>query len=154
MSKIIVGLISIFLILFFLIPPGQAKGNLVCKVSQKMPEKCTPHLVLEYADMTISDTDQFMLQGRYGACYHSEDVTIMGRVKRFSYYDGVDLELLATEILPSSTNIQNFPRTIGTITLKKASMSGYFFDIWSSIRSRGIYQQDPFSSVIRCEITQ
>lgn len=151
MSKIMVGVTTIILFLLVFTPHGYANGDMVCKVSLPTPENCTPYLVLEYADLTISGQDRFELQGRYAACYHSEDVTIMGKVKRFSYHDGVDLELLATEIQLSPMIIQRFPRTIGTITLKKAPLKGYFFDTWASIRTRGIYRQDPFSRVIRCK---
>ena len=151
MTKIIVGLTWIILILLSFTPAGQANGDMVCKVSQPVPENCTPYLVLEYADLTISELDRFALQGRYAACYHSEDVAIKGRVKRYSYHDGMDLELLATEFQWSPTIIQRFPRTIGTITLKKAPLKGYFFDTWASIRTRGVYRQDPFSRVIRCK---
>lgn len=154
MQKIIVGFSSI--ILLFLSTPlsGQAESNMVCTISQPVAEKCSPYLVLEYGDLTISENNSFALHGRYTACHHSEEVSIIGRVKRFSYGDAIDLELLATEIQLLSTSIQRFPRTIGIVTLKKASLTGYFFDVWTSIRTRGMYQQEPFTRTIRCTITQ
>ena len=150
MYKFIAYLSSILCYFFFLIPVTQASEEMVCKVSQSTPEECTPYLVLEKGELTILEKDHFNLSGRYTACYHSEEVTIKGRVKRFSYHDGMDLELLATEIQLSPTIIQRFPRTIGTVTLKKVPLKGYFFDSWSTIRTRGIYRQDPFSRVIHC----
>ncbi len=154
MYKFIAYLSAILLYFLFLIPATQASGKMVCKVSQSTPEECTPHLVLEKGELTILENDHFELSGRYTACYHSEEVTIKGRLKRFSYHDGMDLELLATEIQSSPTIIQRFPRTIGTVTLKKVSLKGYFFDTWSTIRTRGIYQHDPFSRVIHCSLKE
>lgn len=154
MKKIIVGFTSIILILFSSSQHGQAQSDMVCTISQAVDANCTPHLVLEYGDLTISEKNSFALHGRYTACHHRQEVSITGRVKRFSYPDAVDLELLATEtqILPTITQL--FPRTIGTVTLKKASLEGYFFDVWTSIRTRGMYQQDPFTRIIRCKIIQ
>lgn len=73
MTKIILGLTWIILILLSFTPAGQANGDMVCKVSQPVPKNCTPYLLLEYADLTISELDRFALRGRYAACYHSDD---------------------------------------------------------------------------------
>lgn len=149
-------LLSILLFLFFALhsffhaPDSQASEEMICKVSQPTPEECTPYPVLEKGELTIIEESHFKLYGRYTACYHSEEVAIKGRVKRFSYHDGMDLELLATEIQLSPTIIQRFPRTIGTVTLEKGPLKGYFFDTWATIRTRGIFRHDPFSRVIHC----
>lgn len=154
MQKFIVGLISAILLLFTTHLPGQVAGDMVCTISRPVDTNCSPYPVLEHGELIIFLTNSFTLHGRYTACHHSEKVTITGRVKRVSFPDAVDLELLATEILLSPTTIQRFPRTIGTVTLNKVSLEGYFFDVWSSIRTRGRYQQDPFTREIRCTTTQ
>lgn len=150
MRHFTVGQTSIIAVLLLTLP-AQAEGVMKCKVTPVTHEKCTPYLLLERANLTISDVDRFSFQGRYSSCYHGEDVAITGRVKHFSYNDGEEFELLATEIQLLPTGVQLFPRTIGTITLKKGSWNGYFFDIWNSIRTRGLYPQVPFTRVISCE---
>ncbi len=151
MLKNNIALTLIIFILLFLGSTGQLSADMVCKVSTPAIETCTPYLLLESADINISGQDSFDFKGRYTACFQVEDVTIKGRVKRFSFHDGIDLELLATEIQTSPNIFHDFPRTIGTITLKETPLEGYFFDTWATIRTRGVYQQEPFSKIIHCK---
>jgi hypothetical protein len=148
--NIIIKLISIIGIILFTSLLVHAGDSMACRVSRPVNEGCTPYLVLEYADITISTKDRFELQGRYDACYHNEEITIRGIVKRSSYHGSLGIELLATEIQVYG----DFPRTIGTVTLKEKSLAGYFFDVWATIRSRGIFHPDPSSRVVRCTVPE
>ena len=147
--NIIVKLISIIGIILFTSLLGHAGNSMTCRVSRPVNEGCTPYLVLEYADITISTKDRFELQGRYDACYHNEEITIRGIAKRSSYHGSLGVEFLATDIQVYG----NFPRTIGTVTLNEKSLAGYFFDVWATIRSRGSFHPDPNSRVVRCTVS-
>ena len=96
-------------------------------------DKCSAVPTLSKGMLNIKQTGRFTLDGHYSACFHEENVIIQGKYQSSNYSNGINIELLATEIkgLKSST----FPSTIAVINLDKVSLKGRISDVWASIRS-------------------
>jgi hypothetical protein len=141
------ALLSLFLLVSSL--PGEAAEVLECRITPA-ETKCTPYPVLIEGDLTVSADDGFRLEARYEACYHSEKISIGGKVERLLRDDDLSIELLATDIRQSAYPQQNFPRTVGTVILGTQNLEGYFFDVWATIRTHGTFHQEPYSRLVRC----
>lgn len=125
------------LILLFMGYTNQAYSNesLTCSLTIKDKQSCSPVLSLESGELKLdSDKKIFELTAHYDACFQAEDIKIIGQYKQRAHQSIYSIELLATLIIKGEET-ENFPRTIGLISLNIESKKGHFVDIWAMIRA-------------------
>lgn len=111
-------------------------GNLVCQVVTREKQTCSAVLTLESGVIRFNQKDHsFELKAHYNACYQVDDVKISGEFKYHPYESVFDLELLAKKVVGKNTHSEQFPRTIGLVTLSNTTLQGRFVDIWAVIRT-------------------
>jgi len=110
--------------------------NLVCQLVAKENKTCTAVLSLDSGEIRFNqENHSFVLTAHYNACFQADDVVVSGEFVSHSYASVLDLELLAKKTETKNSATDNFPRTIGILTLSKATLQGRFVDVWSVIRT-------------------
>lgn len=126
-------------------------GNLHCQLATKTQKECPGVPTLETGTLEISSHGKFVLNGRYNACFHIEDISISGKSRLYKLHNGYALELLGTQFEKTDGSVDKFPKTIGFINLNKESMKGRFVDLWAIIRGHGKNRPDSIYTHLQCE---
>lgn len=127
-------------------------NDLVCQLVTKENKTCSAVLSLDSGEIRFNQKRRsFVLTAHYNACFQVDEVVVSGAFIIHPYASVFDLELLAKKTVAKNRATDNFPRTIGLVTLSKASLKGRFVDVWSVIRTHTQNVEDVSDIAVTCD---
>ena len=155
MKNLALATIAVISILIFACDSSKKQNtsrDLVCQLVAKENKTCSAVLSLDSGEIRFNQKNHsFVLTAHYNACFQVDDVVVSGEFISHSYASVFDLELLAKKTVAKNRATDNFPRTIGLVTLSKASLKGRFVDIWAVIRTHTQKVEDLPHIAVNCE---
>lgn len=112
--------------------------DLTCRIEPLIGAECTAVPSLQSGELQLNASGSFEGSAVYESCYGGEEIQMEGEYRTIPHPGGVDLELLASDVVGSDEASGEFPRTVATVSLDPETWSGRITDTAMTIRSRGM----------------